>query len=625
VGGAAGGLSTVSQGRHAGRRLLLAAPVSGDGAAVAAGVDGLSIRLDAGAYVVLDLGRTVHGRLVATARADQRGVLDAGWSERLLNGRPLPHPGSLQPEWSQVDSWILSADQAASVTTIDARAGRYLLLAAWEGAVQLEALAVEEETYLTEPIGRFTSSDPLLDRIWRTGADTLRVNMTDGYADPWRERGQWWGDAYVAIQVNRAVYGDAFLWRRGLEAMARAHTDGRPPAAAPSPPADTVLLDYGLLWLISMQEYRQATGDSSLAVGYQDVVADALRYYATWEAPDSGLLELPPGPWQSKALVDWAGQFDREGEITALNAQYSAALDAAASLAYATGQDALVRQRRGRAGEVRRAIVDRLWDPAGRFFYTARVSDDFVPPWPHAQAWALAYQVPYDPDRAATADALLNLVSRDPAHANVEIYGFQWLLEGLAADDRLAEAADLVRTHYGAVLDAGHTTWPEVFDPSPRWSWSLSHAWGASPTWFLTTHVLGARQQGSRSWWIQPAFDVVSHAEGVLPLIANMPGRDLSPASNAPAHSPPDLLTVSWTGGRCSARTLSYEAPARTIGAIALISASRSTVTLDGQEVWAGGAALVPGAWAGSGSSVILNGREGAHTVGVSAPEGGCP
>ena len=39
-------------------------------------------------------------------------------------------------------------------------------------------------------------------------------NMVDGYTDtPWRERGQWWGDAYVQDYINRAAFGDMALKR----------------------------------------------------------------------------------------------------------------------------------------------------------------------------------------------------------------------------------------------------------------------------------------------------------------------------------------------------------------------------------------------------------------------------
>src|SRR6185436_1047250 len=132
-----------------------------------------------------------------------------------------------------------------------------------------------------------------------------------------------------ATHANRAVYGDAYLWRRGLRLMAANHVAGRPPAMAPNHVPDTLLLDYGFLWIVSLNEYVELTNDVALAASTDSVVKQALAYYAGWR-DENGLIDLPPGPWYEKALIDWAGQYDREGEITALNALYVGALDAAA-------------------------------------------------------------------------------------------------------------------------------------------------------------------------------------------------------------------------------------------------------------------------------------------------------
>ena len=151
-----------------------------------------------------------------------------------------------------------------AITTIDARAGRYLLIAAWgPGTVRLSNLQVSEERYPVEPRGRFSSSDPLLDRIWQVGVNTLYPNMTDAYADPWRERGQWWGDAYVDDHVNEAAFGDSQLLARGLRLMSEGIVDGQAAALAPNG-SDTHLIDYGMLWVQSLSDYERRTGDALL-------------------------------------------------------------------------------------------------------------------------------------------------------------------------------------------------------------------------------------------------------------------------------------------------------------------------------------------------------------------------
>jgi alpha-L-rhamnosidase len=103
--------------------------------------------------------------------------------------RPLPYPGSLHPQWNQVDSWVLDGTPR-TLSTIDARAGRYILIAVWgSGHIRLRNLSVYEERYPLAQKGSFHSSSPLLDTIWQIGVDTAIPNMTGAYADPWRERG----------------------------------------------------------------------------------------------------------------------------------------------------------------------------------------------------------------------------------------------------------------------------------------------------------------------------------------------------------------------------------------------------------------------------------------------------
>ncbi|MBN1667931.1 MAG: hypothetical protein JW862_12625, partial [Anaerolineales bacterium] len=241
-----------SQGLHAGRRLLLAeyhSSIAGDETTSALR---LPVTLDPlPGYVLIDLGRSIHGRLQATISGPAGSIVDIGWDERLWDGEniPLPFPGSLHPEWNQVDSWILDGDERV-LTTLDARSGRYILIAFWgPGPVSITDLVAHEERYPVGNPASFSSSDELLDQIWQVGVETLYPNLTDALTDtPWRERGQWWGDAYVSAHAGRVIFGDQDLLRRGLYLMGQSFVDGQPVGMAPNG-AGLHMLDYGMLWL----------------------------------------------------------------------------------------------------------------------------------------------------------------------------------------------------------------------------------------------------------------------------------------------------------------------------------------------------------------------------------------
>ncbi len=135
-----------SQGDHAGRRLLLAEPVSHPGQVTAVeGQDGWDFTFTAPqTYLLLDLGRTVHGRLSAEVSGPVGAVLDIGWDERLHPPSEQAAPLSRLASSGVEPGRFMGARWDEEVlTTLDARAGRYVLIAAWgDGPLKIENLRV---------------------------------------------------------------------------------------------------------------------------------------------------------------------------------------------------------------------------------------------------------------------------------------------------------------------------------------------------------------------------------------------------------------------------------------------------------------------------------------------------
>ena len=313
------------QGTNPGRRLLLANLVSEP--------DIIQISIDpvlqlsfppAPAYAVLDLGRTVHGKLSAQVSGPAGTVVDIGWDERLdgVSQRPLPCPGSLHPEWSQADSWVLDG-ATRNISTIDNRAGRYILIGVWGNApVTITSLKVSEERYPLVQTGVFDSSDPLLNKIWQIGVDTLYPNMTDAYTDtPWRERGQWWGDAFIEDRINSFAFGDSLLLKRGLAYMSDAIKQTESPGLAPNSNG-THMLDFCMLWVHSIADYLQRSGDTQFIDTLYPSLHRFIQHLSTFENTETGLLDLPQMHWSRTAYVDSLGYHSRYGQSTAINALY---------------------------------------------------------------------------------------------------------------------------------------------------------------------------------------------------------------------------------------------------------------------------------------------------------------
>ena len=589
------------QGTHAGRRLLLADLVaSSDAVTVSASTVGLDIAFSPKpAYVVLDLGRVVHGRLRMTVEGAPGTVVDVGWDERLWHGvRPLPYPGSLHREWNQVDSWVLDGE-AREIATLDARAGRYILIGVWgEGPVGLWQVQAYEERYPVVQRGAFSSSDPLLNRIWQTGVDTLYPNMVDAYTDtPWRERGQWWGDAYVEEHINRVAFGDSGLYRRGLQFMAEAFTAGRPVAMAPSSGANH-MLDYGMLWARGLGDYWRLTGDLQTVASAYPVLHAFMAHLEGYEG-SGNLLDIPFGHWSKTALVDWAGYSSRYGQSAALNALYYATLLDAAEMADGMGEPTQAEAWRSKADRVRQGTRDHLYRQ-GQHRYVASMYEGVpLAPSPHAQAWPLACGLVPEGEADSIAASLLELLSSDPSAPNVETYGMFWVLDGLGRSGQVSQALEVIKGYYGRMLDRGATTWWEGFHSDLAYHASLSHGWSGAPTWFLTTYVLGASRTGPDTWRVRPALEGVTRATGVLPLREG-------------------ILEVTWDRRDCQGGTLELAAPPDTRGEIVVPSlGATAVVVLNGQVVWAAGEPRAASVWR-DGDQVRLAVDGGAHVLSVS-------
>jgi alpha-L-rhamnosidase len=563
-----------------GRRMLLAAPVPGGQGAPQVSLlpHGAEVYIPPGdipRYVVLDLGRTVHARISLEAEGPTGTIIDAGWDERLTEGRPLPNPGSLVSNlWSQVDSWVLDGTRRA-LTTLDARSGRYVLIEVFgPGPIYLHSVRAIEESYPVELNGSFASSDALLSSIWQVGVEGLRANMTDAYTDtPWRERGQWWADAMISFQVNRATFGDLALMRRGLRQMADAiDEDGRPTALAPNG-TGTMILDFGMQWIEGLHLYWTLSGNLTLVDELYPAAERLAGFLGTYEG-GTGLMDVPPAHWSQSALVDWPAVSSRSGESTALNAQYVAILRQMGEMAEALGDAGQAQSYFERSAAVEEAINALLFLPDQGCYAASRLDGELIAPSPHAQAWALRYGIVPPERRESTAHALIQQLSPffdEDGWAVIEMLGMYTVLQALTGTGRTLEALDLIRDQYGNLLNQGATTWWELLTPNQGRGHSLSHAWGGSPTWFLSSYILGGTATGPNQWSVAPHPADLEYAEGAIPLGS-------------------DLLEIAWQHPGCDQFNLALSAPPGSSGEILLpIRRYDALVALDGITIWDNG------------------------------------
>jgi hypothetical protein len=124
--------------------------------------------------------------------------------------------------------------------------------------------------------GAFVSSDRVLDRVWWSGAYTVRVNIEpDFFNSILVDRGDrisWTGDAHITQKLALVVFENqsAAAVRNNI-----VRTSG--------PKGYNGIPSYALYWVLSMADYFWATADESLLVShFEETVGKletALRYW----------------------------------------------------------------------------------------------------------------------------------------------------------------------------------------------------------------------------------------------------------------------------------------------------------------------------------------------------------
>ena len=321
------------------------------------------------AYLLLDFGKEVFGYPTLAISAADQGIIDMGYSELLVDGRAVPNKRAL----SYADRYILRPGPQ-TWHTFEKRAFRYMQLdfRKLTAPVAIDRIGLRFSTYPVEYKGRFHCSDETLDRIWEMGRYTVQLNMDDAFTDcPWRERGQYMGDARVEGLVSFYAFGDSLLLKRCLRQMGQSQTgDGLTYGVYPAE-ADSRIASFTLLWIVSMWDCYLHTGDVALLGELYPGLRKALGFFERW-VNGHGL--VGPLPRQYPVFIDWSA-VDMRGETTALNCLYAGTLDVAARIAAALGRPRDRDTYSAMAVRTRGAVRERLWSGGRSVFADCRTED----------------------------------------------------------------------------------------------------------------------------------------------------------------------------------------------------------------------------------------------------------
>ncbi|MBX3735556.1 MAG: family 78 glycoside hydrolase catalytic domain [Candidatus Didemnitutus sp.] len=464
--------------------------------------------------VLFDFGRMVVGR-VGFAVVAPRGVrIDA-------HGFEFIQPDGRHNLATGMNNTLryTSRGGAQEFRSLQRRGFRYLWLVVrgMRGrAVHVRRLDVEVSTHPQPARGRFKCSDELLNKIWATGAHTLRCCAEDTYTDcPTYEQTHWVGDARNEALVDWVVNGDPHLWRhcllqagRGLERLPLV------PSHVPSS-WENLLPAWTFLWLRSCREYLWWTGDR---VGAAELFGWVRKCVAGIEANlgSDGLFRLRA--WN---MFDWAAmETPADGAVTHLSCLAAQALDDVAELADWLGSGAESARWRETAAQLRDAVNRHLWDEGTRAYADCRHADGRLGTVRSQQTQVAALLAGVA--QGGRARHCRRIVARAPegfVRAGSPFFVF-FQLELLARGADGAGMLELMSRAWGFMLREGATTFWELWSlTTGRLTRSHCHGWSSAPTYFLSTAILGITPgaPGSRVIRFRPAPGGLRRISGAVP------------------------------------------------------------------------------------------------------------
>jgi hypothetical protein len=426
--------------------------------------------------VTLDFGREVTGRIQVLSDTDSPITVSVAYGESIEEAHNEPYLG--------VDAFHIPPRGASAGPKSAFRYAQIRFLAG-PAVLKFRAIRLEDIYYPVQYQSSFESSDPLLNRIWETGAYTSHLCMQDDIWDaPKRDRGRWMGDTDVSGRVIDDVFADHFLLEDTLTRL-----------IGPLPIKEPVngIPGYSSYWFTELKHYYLHTGRKEYVASMHDEIVGLLQFMDQ-DFDAEGNFINHTHRW---LYVDWALDLNGDTPQTriATTFEYIRAYRAGAFLLRQIGDTANANKFEQRADQLAQ-------HSQGAYF----ADGSFGPRW-QTNAMAVLSGTA-KPDQYSTIwQNVLDNVGKPTWRPNiVSPYYGSYVLDALARMDHRADALTWIRTYWGGMIHEGATSFWEAYDPSwPKrdphvdlqaddtagYRISLAHGWSSAPTWWLLEQVLG--------------------------------------------------------------------------------------------------------------------------------------
>ena len=452
-----------------------------------------------GDSVLLDLAEHAVGhfsfafdRVDVFVDAPVRLIIRFGEDMREINDDFSQYKGVLSKTWLQEE--IINLDYPQKITLPRRYACRYIKITVdrttrpirlfdfvFRASTSADILSLEAAN----------SSDALLNRIDLVATSTLKECMQTVFEDgPKRDRRLWIGDLRLEALTNYYTFNNLEIVKRCLYLFAAGerNTLGFLPSFVYETPyyhsGETHIEDYALLYVVSVCDYYEHTGDMSVVNDLLNICKSQLKSFRA--TLDENLIVTKQEGWF--AFIDWCPGLE---VLTSLQGIYLYTLERFSALLKALG-DEDYEEYASLLLKVRSSCKKYLYDENRNAFINSFDSNQFSV---HSQVWMILGGV-IDGEEAKTI--LLNSLDNKNAKQPCTPYMHHYVVESMLKLGMRDKAVQYLKWLWGGMVELGADTFWEAYVPdnldfSPyndRMINSLCHAWSCTPSYFIRKYGL---------------------------------------------------------------------------------------------------------------------------------------
>ena len=357
----------------------------------------------------------------------------------------------------------------------------------------VEAVSSADETTLIP----YESTDKELVAIDRIACNTLHDCMQQVFEDgPKRDRRLWIGDLrlqalanYETYRMNDMVKGCLYLF------AALPMENGQVGACVfmePEPEVDdTCMFDYSLLFIPTLWDYYQETGDRQALEELWLTVKQQLKLAEERVDEDGIVADSDVLGW---CFLDWSLELNKQAGAQGVRLY---ALKAAIRIAGERKEDREAEMMQKEYDLYCGAAKKYFWDEKQKLFVSGKDRQVSYA----SQVWLIL-------GGAANQKEGINILHRVAQHQNavriVTPYMYHYYIEAFLQCGEKEEALQIMKTYWGGMAKQGADTFWELYDPknpeaSPYGGTivnSYCHAWSCAPAYFLRRYYTGKLVNG---------------------------------------------------------------------------------------------------------------------------------